>query len=162
MINKITPLGGGLKILIKCNYDISHDWMAFSSWYSIAKYLPDAQVRILCSRMICEHQIFNWPNRCKVEFSFTKKSDDDDFFVIKPDVMAVGDYDDIHLGPINCKLSEASTFVSYAEGCGQFMPDFKQCPFAETHRFFSENLTFNEYRILKIWDKANTTYISVM
>ena len=162
MINEITPLGGGLKILINCNYDPTHDWMTFASWYSIAKNLPDAKVKILCSRTICKHQIFNWPSRCKVDFSFTKKPEDAEYLSITPDVMAVGEYDKDHLGPINCKLLETSTLVSYKEGCGQVLPDFKRCPFSETDRFFTENLTFNEYRIFKIWDKANTTYISVM
>lgn len=164
MINfkEISPLGGGLKILINSDYTVSHNWMCFSSWYSINQNLPDAKVQINCKRNVCDYQIFNWPNRCGVDFSFNKNYDENEWFIITPETMAVSTLNVDAIGPIDCKSNELSTFVNFKNGCGFF--DFNkhnsQCPFSYTTKLYSEDLSLNEYRILKLWDKANMPYIS--
>lgn len=156
MINlkSVTPIGGGLKVLINVDYTFNHDWMAFASWYSINKNLPDAEVKILCKRNTSNYQIFNWPSRCNVKFSYIPHIDDENFLQITPDVMAVSDFNAESMGPIDCKMNEISTFVSYLNGCGLFrFSDKEYCPFQYCSKLYSEDLSFNEYRIFKIWDR---------
>lgn len=160
----ISSLGKGLNILIKAKYTKRHDWQAFASWYSIFKNLPDAKVKVCCELPADpEYQLFNWPARCKVDFSFHYKKDDH-YLEINPNIMAVYQYDENNLGPIDAKINEQCTFVDYSKGCGLFtLEKFKDyCPFELAMKLFSNDMSLNEYRILKIWDKANKTYISTV
>jgi len=66
---KVTATGDRLNILITCAYLPHHDWMAFASWYSIYRNLPDAEVAILCARGMQSDRIpFNWPYRCDIRY----------------------------------------------------------------------------------------------
>jgi len=65
----ITPLGDRLNILITCDFSLHDDWMAFASWYSIYKNLPDANVTIFCARGLKDHfHSFQWPYRLLADF----------------------------------------------------------------------------------------------
>ena len=161
MINlkNVSPVGGGLKVIIHTDYNFNHDWMTFASWYSINKTLPDAEVKILCKRNTSDYQLFNWPSRCNVKFSFTPHVEDEDFLSITPDVMAISEFNVDSIGPIDCKLNEISTFVSYLNGCGLFKLEGKDyCPFQNCSELYSEDLSFNEYRIFKMWDRLLTLH----
>ncbi|RDJ35318.1 MAG: hypothetical protein DWQ19_10920 [Crenarchaeota archaeon] len=160
----ISPTGKNLDIVISCDFLPHHNWMSFASWYSIYKNLPDAKVRILCKRTQFVSDFFKWTFKCKVPFiQYT------DHYVfrenelkITPDVMAIDIYDKDALGPIDVRLEEKSTFITYLHGCGNFVLtewiDTFRNPFGMTGRFFSNNLTVNEYRVLKLWEKCHKIY----
>jgi hypothetical protein len=63
---------------------------------------------------------------------------------------------------INCKSNDKSTFVNYSEGVGNFSLveciNKNEVPFGMSKRFINFNMTVNESRILKIWDKASRLY----
>ncbi len=63
-----TPLGGGLSVVIRCQYRPHHNWMSFASYYSIQKNLPDAEVVLAVGRAEkIDKVVFIWPNRCRVK-----------------------------------------------------------------------------------------------
>jgi len=160
----ISPTGYGLNIVISCEYLRHHSWMAFASWYSIFKNLPDAKVQILCDRTGLPEVLFNWTNKCKVPIYHVNKSDleVENSFNITPDVMAVSTYEPEMLGPGPARSDENFTFVSYLDGCGKFVfsewIDSIRNPFGVTNNLYSNDLKLNEYRILKLWEKCNKTY----
>ncbi len=71
-----TPLGGGLTVLIRCEYRSHHNWMAFASYYSLQKNLPDAHV-VLANRRAerMDRVMAVWPSRCRLK-SFSYKPAD--------------------------------------------------------------------------------------
>ena len=170
----ITPTGKGLTVLISCNYDPHEDWMVFASWYSIFKNLPDAAIKIACLRANPFSEFFNWTTRCQVPFiQYSEKDKNvkelfqiEDALVIKPDVMAVWHYDAMAVGPASSKSDENSTFVSYLDGCGKFVlgewiNTMRKSPFSMTSKLYADDLTLNEYRILKLWEKCTITYNTI-
>jgi hypothetical protein len=72
---KFTSTGNGLNILLACDCLPHHEWMAFASWYSISKNLPDAQVTLLCHRHQMNYQLFSWPKKCGLKFGFHRATD---------------------------------------------------------------------------------------
>jgi len=46
----MNSLGDGLSVVIRAEHRLHHDWMAFASWYSFTKNLPDAQISLVCVR----------------------------------------------------------------------------------------------------------------
>ena len=177
-MSEISVTGEGLNILISCDYVRHHDWMTFAAWYSILKNLPDAQVKIICSRSDIREQFFNWPMKCKVPFVFYAGDGrpaaehainlglflENTFFQITPEIMAVSFYDAKSLGPVSVKSEENSTFVSYFEGCGKFVSgewiNTHKNPFGLAGKLYSDDLSLNEYRVLKLWEKCHRTYIA--
>lgn len=161
----ITVLGDNLNILIKVKYNFQHDWMAFASWYSISKNLPDSKVKIICERKIGIHNVFNWPKKCKVDFSFSSTTNFDNYIEIPVHSMALFGYLENNFGPVEANsTNENYTFCSYLNGCGNFnLKTFENtCPFSYFSSLLSDELTINELRILKIWDKAYKAYINVI
>lgn len=155
----ISPTGKNLNILINCQYCRHHDWMAFVSWYSIYKNLPDSRVKLCLKDKDLGEVLFAWPQKCDLEVI---KQIPDNYFIIEPHVMAVSTYDPESIGPIDAKKDEIATFVSYLNGCGKFvLSDWInsiRSPFVMADRFYSDNLTLNEYRILKIWEKCRMAF----
>ena len=142
--------------------------MTFASWYSIFKNLPDANVKIRCTRSDTRELLFVWSQKCDVPIYYVNKSDlkiEENWFSITPDIMAVSTYDSNNLGPESAKSDENFTFVSYLEGCGKFVfsewIDTIRNPFDIANELYSYNLKLNEYRILKLWEKCSTTYSAI-
>ncbi len=171
--------GKDLNILICCDYVRHHNWMTFSSWYSIFKNLPDAKVKIICKRTDIKETLFNWTRKCNVPFMqysaddrlFTEVARDlgifepnEEFMEILPNVMAVSHYNEFSLGPVDCQSDNNSTFVRYLK-CGKFVDyewiNTNKNPFGNTKKLFSDDLMLNEYRILKMWDKCHNTYTAI-
>lgn len=147
------------KIAIICECVPAHDWMAFASWYSISKRLPDCTVELECRLSV---PIFGWARRVGVRI--TRRSDA--LFRIGPSVMAVRDFDgDSSVAPAGSGLQ--ATFVDYSEGCGDFVVDSwinrSEVPFeGALKRFGSKNkLTVNEFAILDFWEKCHHVYRSI-
>lgn len=161
----ISNTGDGLSIVIKCDYVPHHDWMSFASWYSITKNLPDAKVRMVCKRSGTPLQMFRWTRKVRVPFiqsSIEPQPTSDDLW-ITPDVMAVSTYDAENLGPVSVKENVVFTFASYLKGCGKFVLGEwinKRCPFQMSQRFYATDLTLNEYRVLRLWEKAFNSYVA--
>lgn len=163
---KISETGNGLNILMLCEYTRHHDWMSFASWYSIYKNLPDATVEISCLRTNCQDQLFNWPVKCNVTFSQVSKLEHVvDKLTITPDIMAVSYYDINNLGPVDVKSDDNFTFVSYFRGCGKFVYDqwinTLRNPLVIAEKLFTEDISLNESRVLKLWGKAYTLYRTI-
>lgn len=165
-MSRISPTGKGLNIVLLCEYTPSHDWMSFASWYSVYHNLPDAQLGIFCKRIGTRTQLFQWTFKCKVPFIqySSEYVVPEGAMVITPDTMAVTTYDETALGPIDVKSDENSTFVSYLGGCGQFVLsewiNTSRNPFNITSRLYSNNLSVNEYRVFKLWDKCHKFYVA--
>lgn len=69
-----TSLGENLNILILT--EPTHDWLAFSSWYSITKNLPHAKIAIVCVRNLeVGFQYFQWMKRLRVPHRFINPAD---------------------------------------------------------------------------------------
>lgn len=146
-----------LSISICCNCNPCHDWMAFASWYSIKKHLPDTKVFL---ELNLNQPIFRWANKLGVRISRKTES----ILKIQPTVMAVRDFD----GNLNISSSKSniqSTFIDYSEGCGNFVADkwihTSKIPFFKAIKKFGNlNLTVNEVAVLTIWEKCHYLYLS--
>jgi hypothetical protein len=155
-----------LRIVISCNYLPHHHWMAFASWYSIYKNLPDAQVKILCGKSSYLDQVlFGWTAKFQVDFrfSFLGGSFGGCDLEIPCDTMAVREW----IGPeiLDCKSKDVATFCTYRDSCGDFvMAEWINSivpPFAETDSFKKDGMTVNEFKILELWRKALSVYVAM-
>lgn len=146
-----------LKITISCDCNQCHNWMAFASWYSIKKIIPDCEISL---KLNLNKPLFRWTNIFGVRVSKNSSFQ----LEIPPTVMAVRDFD----GNFNISSSKSNTqttFVDYADGCGFFVVDkwinSKDVPFFKAiRRFGNSNLTVNEMAILTIWEKCHHVYLS--
>lgn len=67
-------LGENLNVLILT--EPTHDWLAFSSWYSITKNLPEAKIAVICVRNLeVGFQYFQWMKRLRVPHRFINPAD---------------------------------------------------------------------------------------
>lgn len=155
----MSATGKNLNLIIICKYCRHHDWMAFASWYSIYKNLPDANVSIYYDPPEIDELLFTWTDKCKLK---VLKNRLDGYFEIEPHVLAVNPYYEDAVGPISVKSNEYYTFVSYLEGCGKFvLSDWInsiRSPFGITSKLYTDDLSLNEYKVLKLWAKCRMAY----
>jgi len=164
--------GGGLGILIDCEFRPGHNWMAFAACYSIYKNLPDAQAVILLRRGVSIFNLFGWCYRFGVPlFQHSGNLRESELLTnfekvvkIPPTVMAVrgyGEFGDL-VGPLSVKSDEFPTFVDYSAGCGRFVLadwiDRVEGPFRGANRFATNELTPNEKKVLALWQQMALTY----
>jgi len=177
----ISPTGDGLNVLIACQNNACHDWMAFASWYSFSKNFPDAVVKVICNRAFLDREVFRWPQKTNTAFrqyygdgpNYRAIADQIGFFkpseqvlVIQPWVMAAGaaesEFDFSNLEIVEAKDEKTSPFVSYLNGCGKFvLNDWINSmgnPFIVWDKLRSIDVTLNEYRVLHLWEKCHKTY----
>lgn len=66
----VNELGDNLNVLILTT--VGNDWRTFSTWYSIYKNLPDANIELVCER---QHQVgfqmYQWAKRLNVPITYT-------------------------------------------------------------------------------------------
>lgn len=143
-------------IVITCECVPAHDWMAFASWYSIRKRLPDCNVTI---EVKLSSPMFGWAHRAGVKI--TRKSDA--LFRISPTVVAVRDF----VGDLTISQAvsqEQTCFIDYSNGCGDFVVNEwihkGEVPFHKALRRFGSyrDLTVNEVAILEFWEKCHQVY----
>jgi hypothetical protein len=77
--------------------------------------------------------------------------------------MAVREYDENSLGPVDVKSNELCTFVDYSNGCGKFVTsawiDKDGVPFKDAlSRFSIVDMSVNESKLLEIWKNAYGIY----
>jgi hypothetical protein len=158
--------GNGLRLLIRCNYLSHHNWMSFISWFSIKKYLPDAEICVQCDRnKFVNCSLFEWVKKLNVDFSYSRlQSPLLGFIEIPCDVMAIGEWDN-KLNIIDAKSNDISAFCTYRNGCGNFvMADWINSilpPFDKVDIFKKEGMTINEAKILEIWKKGLSIYAAI-
>lgn len=163
--------GEGLDILITCERTYLQNWMTFASWYSISVNLPDARVAIACSRSAQKHLLFEWTNRCGVNFfQYQKDANPAEIafsrkylntktpIILPPEVMAIREYDADNANPVDVKTNERATFVYYHEGCGKFVVsewiDKCRTPFeGAMKRYGSYAMSINEISVFKLWER---------
>lgn len=130
--------------------------MAFASWYSIRKKLPDCIVTL---DVKLSKPIFGWSNRAGVRIVRNFVAD----FKISPTIMAVRDFvGDLSISPVKSDLQ--TCFVDYSGGCGDFVVNEwihnAEVPFYKAFRRFGSyrELTVNEAAILEFWEKCHQVY----
>jgi hypothetical protein len=169
----ITKTGDNLIITISCEYLPHHNWMAFASWYSISKNLPDAKCLILCKRGLYKINLYEWTHKCKVPIYYLKDiesfdkskvglSDVVEVKNIKCSVMAINTWNENSIGPFDVNTDFDCTFVDYFSQCGKFNgKDWVgklNSPFEYVDSFYSDSLNLNENKVLKLWGKCRNAY----
>ena len=173
-MNNMMISGEGLGILIACKPIPIHHWMAFASWYSIKKSLPDAHVLMICDLQPVTRDLFNWTHRCKVRLIRQKLDIDLEKFaeekmkglekkvIISPYVMAIREYNEDSFGPVPARSEQFTTLVDCEDGCGKFVAskwiDRLSPPFLHVKSLRSDDLTVNETKVFKVWESCNWLY----
>jgi hypothetical protein len=139
--------------------------MSYASWYSLYKYLPDAEVTVAIKRTLPRRDFFHWPRKCEIPIKYYEGELDDDSLCILPSVMAVRDYDENLFGPVSTKKDILATLVDYSEGCGNFVVsewiNRMNAPFFRARKMFiTEDITANELAVLRLWEKMYPLYVS--
>ena len=167
--------GNNLGIIIDCNFTILDHWMSFASWYSFYKNLPDAQVALVCKRGVSTYNLYSWCHRFGIKlFQYSQNYNEkqlvanvEKIIKIKPCVMAIRSCEeDLVFGPLSVKNEEFSVLVDFSGGCGTFIIadwiDIVNGPFKSALQKFSTNeLTVNELRVLRLWEKMAPTFDEV-
>jgi hypothetical protein len=184
----ISSLGGGLNILISCDYSVCHNWMAYLCWYSINKNLPDAKVFITCCRNNVNCNLFSWTKKVNVPFrmyngEYKLKNSagfaDIPMLILPPDVVAIRDFEESGLDPnvikdvcfvdntsliCDAKEEEFCVFASYSNGWGKFVTsewiNRSGCPLLGSN-FKDPIMTFNEVRISDLWKASSLTFQTI-
>lgn len=149
------------KIVICSEYLPHHSWMAFAAWYSIQKNIPDAAVVLhIQNTNYSEHLLFNWATKLSVK---KVKDIPPDYFRIESSVMAIRELGAEVVGPTDVKSELFPTFVNYSNGCGKFnvadwINNFEVPFYRAVDRWTNDNLTVNEYRVLKLWSQFYPVY----
>lgn len=129
--------------------------MAFASWYSFRKMLPEVEVKV---DVDLDLPIFRWISTCG---SKAKGSSPEDV-LIPPTVMAVRDFvGDWSVS--SSKSADQTCLVDYSEGCGNFVVDkwinTNRHPFHNAlRRFGTSTMTVNEVAVLKMWERCEAVY----
>lgn len=133
--------------------------MAFASWYSIKKRLPDCRVELETKLTL---PMFSWANRVGVKITRNSLA----LLKVRPTVVAVRDFHgDLTISPASSSIQTA--FVDYSEGCGDFVPDRwihrSDAPFRKASMRFGsyKNLTVNEMAVLEFFERCNLVYRSI-
>lgn len=155
-----------LTVIIQCEYTPGDNWMAFASWYSMRKNLPEAEVVVACKRGVAKKQYFCWPRRGNINFFMYSDSytwNRDKIITIHPRVMALNPYDPSLEGPMNVKSNLRATFADYSEGCGSFVVsqwiNRDVGPFQEAvKRFSTPEMSVNETKLLTLWQQSYGLY----
>lgn len=143
-------------ISITCECVPAHDWMAFSSWYSFKKFLPDCIVSLETKLTL---PMFGWANRAGVRIVRQSKAD----VKFSPFIMSIRDFNG-DMSICSSKSQDQHCFVDYSGGCGDFVVEQwinrKEVPFYKALRRFGsyQNLTVNEVAILEFWEKCHQIY----
>jgi hypothetical protein len=129
--------------------------MAFASWYSFRKLMPEVEV---CVAVDLDRPIFRWVPILSSRFRGEKDGD----FVVPPTVMAVRDFQD-DWSVSSSKSDRQTCLVDYSSGCGNFVVDKwinkSQHPFHNaTRRFGTSAMTVNEVAVLKMWERCEAVH----
>jgi hypothetical protein len=178
---KVNPLGDNLQVIITAEYNYFNDWMAFASWYSLSKNVPDAAVTVACKPPdVIKKQVFSWPKKCGVPFVFTDEPQGKEPALVMPcGIMAIREFDQSTVDYFNvhpwakpeneiCSQPQEDRFLPFVDprgGFGNFVVsdwiDTLECPFPWADRFMTHSAGANEVRILKLWKQLAQVYATV-
>lgn len=128
--------------------------MAFASWYSLSKRLPDSGIAVEARHC----HLFNWARRLGIPILSSAPG-----FRISPTVVAVRDFDgDFSIS--SSKGEDQTCLVDYSEGCGNFVAaewiNTSRVPFSNAaRRFGTGGLTVNEVAVLSVWEQCYNLYL---
>ena len=162
--------GNGMRFSASVDYNYANDWMMFALWYSMQKYLPDAELIINCKPpKKMEQQLFSWCRRCNVKFNFNQSSDGiiinfSDIIMIR-EIEEGTEIKDIKLFCSNCCDEFFTPFVTYGKGFGNFVTanwiNTMDCPFDKADKFMTASINTNEAIILKLWRQLSPIYTTL-
>lgn len=143
------------RVVIRCQFSPCHNWMAFASWYSFRKMIPEAEV---CVDAGSSGPIFRWVPVLSSRARGPRAGD----FVVGPTVMAVRDFEG-DWSVSSSKSDSQTCLVDYSEGCGNFVADkwinSSRQPFHNAMaRFGSSAMTVNEVAVLRMWERCESLY----
>lgn len=163
----MVDFGNNLGIVINAQHTRLSNWASFAAWYSIQIFLPDSELVILSKRGFDSYPLFRWIYRTNVKLLYSNNYEfkGKETITIPATTMAVREHEG-NLGPVSCKSEEFSTFVDYSDGCGSFVIDDWidkiEPPFDNAfERFYKLELTLNEFKILKLWQKMHVPFYEV-
>lgn len=164
----ITSTGSGLSLLINCWYVPHHHWMTFASWYSVKKFLPDAEVSIHCNRQNGDYRwpLFGWAVKLRAKFSYNRPKNFSGL-EIQANTMAVRTWQQNDNQVVMANSNEISTFVNYGDGCGNFVMaewiNSLAAPFEKVPNLINGRmeLTLNERKVFDIWEQLLPVYLQI-
>lgn len=152
--------GLGINIFVETPSTITGDWMAFCLCYSIKKYIPDAKLYL---KRITKNekslQFFNWSTKlglCRIK-NITNP------IVLECDLIMVRPIErDTKLTWSEARDNKFTPFLSYREGCGNFVYDEwinkEESPFPHADNFMMHGISANELNILRLWKQMHVLY----
>lgn len=172
-------------IVITTQQSNHNEWMAFASWYSVHRNLPDCTVAVVFPRSFKHHQ-FTWLNKCHVpylaypaeataeqaiETLLENRVISEPVIVLKDHHMVIGEMEDKVEGIVaaeslscyaNCASDKLAHFVDY-QNCGKFMMEEwlqteQRHPFYRTAQLMGRQRTLNEQRVFQLWRQMGTTF----
>lgn len=169
---EINCLGKNLHIVIKSEYSKFGDWSSFCSWYSLTKMLPDADISLNYNFNTKKSIYFSWVNKIGLKTNLKI----DKALVVDNYVVAIREFDNYleFLNNKNClddsilcdvKEDKYLPFVSIYNNCGGFVTKdwihSIECPFGQADRFISQDVNYNEIKVLKLWKQVSQLYTTV-
>jgi hypothetical protein len=184
---EIDQLGSGLRVIIQCEATGMDNFMAFASWYSFHKNLPDASVEIACARPDeIRFDVFPWAYRLRVPVFYHRKNEMPSYDETTKPLLLASRYI-MCLEPLDAtmmkvfegqmvvnadhhcfsaKNSNPAVFCSLSDGCGSFVPDKwihkGGHPFGKADLFGRGELTVNEKRVFSVWKKLCPLYDNIV
>lgn len=164
-------------VIIRTKYSPFYEWMAFSSWYSITKNLPDIPVVLWCYPYdkLVNYQLYLWTYKVNIKYHYSKNVNitkpsiilDPWIVMLRETEMDLEDNLEIEDSGFCSKVNseELTPFVSVKERCANFVMtewiDRIECPFAFADRFINYSVTFNEMRVLKLWKQLDIVFSAI-
>ena len=164
----ITSTGDNLNVTIQCSNTHHDSWMAYASWYSMQKNIPDAKVWVNLRRSNEVQDYFNWARKRQVLGAAETG------LMVLVNCMAVRELDhqtleSLHISKVDEMLrwhycvdicsDEITPFVSYANFGNFVLSEWinkKECPFVKTKKLESNSI--NEKKVIELWKKAARTF----
>ncbi len=165
-------------IVITTESSPHHEWLAFSSWYSIHRNSPDTKVGVIFPRVDKSHQ-FNWLRKCQVPFlAYSGKQEDavnalterflkcEPIAVIPDTIMMIRSdgFNDISSDTcwVLANSDEIASFVDISRigkfNLEEWVKNEKGHPFHKTTQIASRTKTVNEQRVVALWRQMGGTF----
>jgi hypothetical protein len=138
--------------------------MTFASWYSINRFLPDASIFIYCDRGRIDYRypLFEWAVKMRAKLSYSRPKNFSGF-EIKAETVAVRTWEEYRV--VSAKSNDYSTFVSYEDGCGNFVTDrwidSLAAPFDKVATLRNDSMMLNEKKVFDVWEQVLPIYLQI-
>lgn len=165
----ISLTGKNLSIVIEANSDIHSSWESYACWYSVKKFIPEAQISILVHNKRQTPYSFLWATKTGILLVNAIKSTPNITLPTNCLCLKKLDEEKIKLIPDNISSlfadslsNKINNFVTY-ETCGQFnrtkwLQEKDIPPFKRANHLKTDYMTINEKKILEMWAKMASHY----